>query len=165
MRHFNTYKELDEDLFFFSQLGGVIQISPNGRDFACLLKDEEGYILERESTFSFDLLVDFEFIRQKIQSMFYLMITFQNGYFRAYLMFKRRIGGYQEPEAEFVFASSKGHSIKESLFRLNKKIASEFEFPKDLKEDKIVNLALVRKKINKNREDSERDLYEYKGKN
>ncbi len=80
--------------------------------------------------------------------------------FKLIFVFNNGEGGYKESFQEFIFASSKGHSIKEALVHLEKKLKNENIPIEDFVEDKIVNLSLVRKRINKIIDERERDLYE-----
>lgn len=159
-RVFNTFKHLDEQVFFHSQSNGRIQILESGKEIAWLVKEDNGYLLKEETVLSYDLLENILTVRRKLQSNYYLILFFQNGYFQANLCFQQRGGGYQESFQEFIFASSKGHSIKEALVHLEKKLKNENIPIEDFVEDKIVNLSLVRKRINKIIDERERDLYE-----
>ncbi len=159
-RVFNTFKHLDEQVFFHSQSNGRIQILESGKEIAWLVKEDNGYLLKEETVLSYDLLENILTVRRKLQSNYYLILFFQNGYFQANLCFQQRGGGYKESFQEFIFASSKGHSIKEALVHLEKKLKNENIPIEDFVEDKIVNLSLVRKRINKIIDERERDLYE-----
>ncbi len=159
-RVFNTFKQLDEQVFFHSQSNGRIQILESGKEIAWLVKEDKGYLLKEETVLSYDLLENILTVRRKLQSNYYLILFFQNGYFQANLCFQQRGGGYKESFQEFIFASSKGHSIKEALVHLEKKLKNENIPIEDFVEDKIVNLSLVRKRINKIIDERERDLYE-----
>lgn len=92
-RVFNTFKQLDEQVFFHSQSNGRIQILESGKEIAWLVKEDKGYLLKEETVLSYDLLENILTVRRKLQSNYYLILFFQNGYFQANLCFQQRGGG------------------------------------------------------------------------
>ena len=86
-RVFNTFKQLDEQVFFHSQSNGRIQILESGKEIAWLVKEDKGYLLKEETVLSYDLLENILTVRRKLQSNYYLILFFQ-----ANLCFQQRGG-------------------------------------------------------------------------
>ena len=161
LNHLNTYKQLDEKLAFKSFAGKVMQVANDGREIAYFLKTDDTYVLEGFSTLSFDLLKNFENIKKKLEGgVYYLILFFQNGFFRGNICIKQREGGYKESELEFIVCLAQGHSILEVLQHLERKLNEEKDKCSIDTQERIVSLDAYkreRKRINKNN-----DLYETK---
>lgn len=146
IKNLNTYKWLEESIYFNSLKDNYLQILDSGKNIIWLNKNEDNdYFLVEQCTVSFDILKNFYNLRKKItNNNYYLLINYKNGFFRGNICFNKRFN-FTEPKVEFVVLSKKGRSLKEVLKKIDKNLDIYKEETDNYKE-KIIDLSLVRKK-------------------
>jgi len=139
--HLNTYKPLQEDIFFASLENKVLNVLSDGKTCAWLERKETGYVWAGDYPLHFDILANCSNVRSSILGDS-LLLSFKNKKFMAELCSRQRIGGYKDPINEIVLAKGEGHSLWEALMLLDLKLRGHDFAYQPIKKDKekVVNM-------------------------